>query len=346
MASVQAQRSSILGPVVRSRSLSGGTPEGDARRAAQYVRMSTDHQQYSTANQQDAIARYARERGLDIVRTYADEGRSGLTFAGRPGLRALLDDVIHGRADFHTVLVFDISRWGRFQDTDESACYEYLNVCDALVAQDRVSWGLKSSDIANGVLNTAKVGSRDRNNNERGGSGSVSPILFDQILFPLSMKPLYVAGSAKVFDGASAMTGGSTNGPSDHVPVYADFVFGALQPTDPSEPVIPVTSTGLTIVELLPNPAGENRGHEEVVIANGGAASANLSGWQLRDRAGNTFILSGTVGAGARTTITLPGGSLPLNNDGDEVTLLDPQGSTIHHVSYGQAASGARLTFP
>lgn len=95
-------------------------------RAAQYVRMSTDHQQYSTANQRDAVARYARRHNLQVVRTYADEGKSGLALANRPGLLALLGDVTTGRADFDTVLVYDVSRWGRFQDCDESAFYEFL----------------------------------------------------------------------------------------------------------------------------------------------------------------------------------------------------------------------------
>lgn len=96
------------------------------RRAAQYVRMSTEHQQYSTANQRDAIARYADERGLEVVRTYADEGRSGLTLHGREGLSELLGDIVGGRADFAHLLVYDVSRWGRFQDIDESAYYEFL----------------------------------------------------------------------------------------------------------------------------------------------------------------------------------------------------------------------------
>src|SRR5579862_3280439 len=94
--------------------------------AAQYVRMSTEHQQYSTANQQDAIREYAQRRGFSIVRTYADEGRSGLNVAGRESLRALIDDVQSGRSDYRAILVYDISRWGRFQDADESAYYEYL----------------------------------------------------------------------------------------------------------------------------------------------------------------------------------------------------------------------------
>lgn len=95
-------------------------------RAAQYVRMSTDHQRYSTENQSEAIAAYAARRNFEIVRTYADEGRSGLSIAGRDSLRALIADVQAGAADYEAVLVYDISRWGRFQDADESAYYEFI----------------------------------------------------------------------------------------------------------------------------------------------------------------------------------------------------------------------------
>lgn len=95
-------------------------------RAAEYVRMSTDHQKYSTENQAEAIRHYASPRGIEIVRTYADAGKSGLQIEGRVALRQLIDDVQAGRADFTVVLVYDISRWGRFQDADESAYYEFI----------------------------------------------------------------------------------------------------------------------------------------------------------------------------------------------------------------------------
>lgn len=95
-------------------------------RAAQYVRMSTEHQQYSTLNQEDVIREYAERRGFEIVRTYADEGKSGLNVAGRESLRRLIADVQEQQADFDVILVYDVSRWGRFQDADESAYYEYL----------------------------------------------------------------------------------------------------------------------------------------------------------------------------------------------------------------------------
>ena len=69
-------------------------------RAAEYVRMSTKHQQYSTDNQSESIRRYADQRGYEIVRTYADEGKSGLNIGGRLALQQLLEDVESGRADF------------------------------------------------------------------------------------------------------------------------------------------------------------------------------------------------------------------------------------------------------
>lgn len=47
-------------------------PDMKLVRAAQYVRMSTDLQKYSTENQAEAIAAYAARRGIEIVRTYAD----------------------------------------------------------------------------------------------------------------------------------------------------------------------------------------------------------------------------------------------------------------------------------
>ncbi len=96
------------------------------KRAAAYVRMSTEHQQYSTNNQKDIIDEYAARRGMEIVEVYSDEGKSGLNIQGRDSLAQLIADVQPGRAEFDCILVYDVSRWGRFQDADESAYYEYI----------------------------------------------------------------------------------------------------------------------------------------------------------------------------------------------------------------------------
>ena len=95
-------------------------------RAAAYVRMSTEHQQYSTNNQKDIIDEYAAKRGMEIVEIYSDEGKSGLNIQGRDSLAQLISDVQEGRENFACILVYDVSRWGRFQDADESAYYEYI----------------------------------------------------------------------------------------------------------------------------------------------------------------------------------------------------------------------------
>ena len=92
-------------------------------RAAQYVRMSTEHQKYSTENQADVIASYAAKRGFEIVRTYADDGKSGVVLSGRGAMQRLFQDINSRTADFTEILVYDVSRWGRFQNTDEPAHY-------------------------------------------------------------------------------------------------------------------------------------------------------------------------------------------------------------------------------
>lgn len=98
---------------------------GPLTRAAQYLRMSTDEQVYSLAIQADLIARYAALNGLQVVRSYEDAGKSGVSAQGREGLRALIRDVMDG-PDYTTLLVLDVSRWGRFQDPDEAGHFEFL----------------------------------------------------------------------------------------------------------------------------------------------------------------------------------------------------------------------------
>ena len=130
-------------------------PDTKSFRAAQYVRMSTEHQQYSTLNQADKIRDYADKRGVEIVRTYADDGKSGLSIGGRASLQKLIADVESGNTDFNLILVYDVSRWGRFQDADESAYYEYIckrkGISVAYVAEQFENDGSPVSTIVKGV---------------------------------------------------------------------------------------------------------------------------------------------------------------------------------------------------
>jgi DNA invertase Pin-like site-specific DNA recombinase len=94
--------------------------------AAQYVRMSTDHQKYSIEGQCTTIREYASQHGFDLIATYSDSAKSGVTLKNRPALKKLLSDVVGPTPAFEAILVYDISRFGRFQDTDEPAHYEFL----------------------------------------------------------------------------------------------------------------------------------------------------------------------------------------------------------------------------
>lgn len=54
------------------------------------------------------------------------EGKSGLNIRGRESLQAMINEVSTGTATFKAILAYDVSRWGRFQDADESGYYEYI----------------------------------------------------------------------------------------------------------------------------------------------------------------------------------------------------------------------------
>jgi len=60
-----------------------------------------------------------------------------------------------GQAGFKAILVYDVSRWGRFQDADESAYYEYIckrkGISVAYVAEQFENDGSPVSTIVKGV---------------------------------------------------------------------------------------------------------------------------------------------------------------------------------------------------
>jgi DNA invertase Pin-like site-specific DNA recombinase len=66
----------------------------------------------------EVIIQYAAAHGMEIVQAYSDHGRSGLNIAGREGLNRLMSDVENKQGNFSALLVYDVSRWGRFQDVN------------------------------------------------------------------------------------------------------------------------------------------------------------------------------------------------------------------------------------
>jgi DNA invertase Pin-like site-specific DNA recombinase len=87
--------------------------------------MSTDAQDLSPEIQKQAIGSYAVRKRISIVETFADEGRSGVTLEKRPAMKRLLLAAANRERNFSIILVYDVTRWGRFRDPDASAYYEY-----------------------------------------------------------------------------------------------------------------------------------------------------------------------------------------------------------------------------
>src|ERR1035437_527837 len=94
------------------------------RKAAAYLHsaasyMPGDPEHPATREQAELIRVYAEKNGMDIVKTYLDEGKD------REGLRNLIADVHSGTAEYGVILMRDMSRWGREQP-DEAAHYEFI----------------------------------------------------------------------------------------------------------------------------------------------------------------------------------------------------------------------------
>ena len=95
-------------------------------RAVAYFRHSAEvGQENSVEIQQDNVQAFAAKHDIDIIKEFADRGKSGLNAEGRPAFNEMMEWV-RTRDDFCLILVLDVSRWGRFQDTDLSAHYESL----------------------------------------------------------------------------------------------------------------------------------------------------------------------------------------------------------------------------
>lgn len=96
--------------------------------AVGYIRVSTEAQagerQTSLADQRAAIAALASRLGVTIGHVFEDAGLSGATMEYRPGMRALIascEAASRRRGAPGYVFVLNDSRWGRFEQSEESA---------------------------------------------------------------------------------------------------------------------------------------------------------------------------------------------------------------------------------
>ncbi len=92
--------------------------------AALYARSATDEKKQINRQITD-IRDYAARHGIKIVESYIDCGKSKVC----PSRENMMSVIENKRAEFSVILMHDLSRWGRFQNIDTTARYEYVCLC-------------------------------------------------------------------------------------------------------------------------------------------------------------------------------------------------------------------------
>jgi hypothetical protein len=97
----------------------------------------------------------------------------------------------------------------------------------------------------------------------------------------------------------------------------------------------------LQLVELAPPADDRSPNGQYIVVRNGGAQPVSAAGWQVLDRAGNSFDLGSLlVAPGATERFEGLLGGLWINHDGDAIVLVAPDGRRVQTIVFGPLESG------
>ncbi|MBZ9572869.1 lamin tail domain-containing protein [Patescibacteria group bacterium] len=119
-----------------------------------------------------------------------------------------------------------------------------------------------------------------------------------------------------------------------------------VQPLDIEEKVVETTSTPseISINEILPSAEGPDAENEWIEIFNENNFEVDVSEWKIRDTIGatKTYTISGgtKIKANGFLVFPRPETKITLQNSGDGLELLNPNGEVIDKVNYGKAPLG------
>jgi len=99
--------------------------------------------------------------------------------------------------------------------------------------------------------------------------------------------------------------------------------------------------SAVVINEILPSPTGPDETEEWVEIFNQNNFEVDLSNWQITDALGKTTIFTFPTGTkiapNGFLVFSRPTTKITLNNDGDGLNLIHPDGKIIDSVTYEKA---------
>lgn len=110
----------------------------------------------------------------------------------------------------------------------------------------------------------------------------------------------------------------------------------------PEKKTEPITyPSGIVFNEILPSPEGPDAENEWIEIFNQNNFEVDLSSWKIIDTIGRTktYVLSKGVKISTQGFLVLsrPETKITLNNDGDGLNLLQPNGKIIDTITYEKA---------
>ena len=101
---------------------------------------------------------------------------------------------------------------------------------------------------------------------------------------------------------------------------------------------------GIIINEIMPSPEGSDEMEEWFEIFNKNDFEIDLQGWQITDNAGKTNIYTFPAGikisANGSLILSRQETKITLNNEGDGLNLIQPDGKIADSISYGKATLG------
>jgi hypothetical protein len=130
--------------------------------------------------------------------------------------------------------------------------------------------------------------------------------------------------------------------PHDHDPRFVSDHFPVVVHLRMSDAPAPTPTVAVKITSLLPNPEGNENQNEKATIKNIGTQAVNMTGWKLRDLAGQVWQLDelGTLQPGEEKEIKRNGKPMAMNNGGDTIELLNPTGQIVQTVTYPRVNEG------
>jgi len=106
----------------------------------------------------------------------------------------------------------------------------------------------------------------------------------------------------------------------------------------------PIYPSGIIINEILPSPEGPDAEEEWIEVFNQNNFEVDLFKWEITDIIGKittyTFPEGTKISSNGFLVLSRPNTKITLNNDGDELNLIQPNGNIIDKVIYEKAPKG------